>query len=152
MANLAPTISTFFIVLSAICIAIGWPHAKKKNIQAHIRWMVMAAVFATLFFIVYATRTVFIGNTKFGGPESVETYYQIFLIFHIILATVGGVLGGISLWTGYKKRYSFHKKLGPWTSYIWFGTAITGVMVYLLLYVIYPPGPTDSVIKVILGF
>lgn len=155
MANLniiIPTISTFFIVLSAICIAFGWPQIKKKNVQGHIRWMTAAAVFATLFFIFYASRTIFIGNTKFGGPESIQLYYQIFLVFHILLATTGGIMGGISLWTGYKKRYAFHKKVGPYSSVIWFGTAITGVMVYMLLYVIYPPGETDSVIKVILGF
>ncbi|MBW9235389.1 DUF420 domain-containing protein, partial [Leptospira santarosai] len=45
-----------------------------------------------------------------------------------------------------------HRKLGPITSVIWFFTAITGVMVYLLLYIIYQGGETTSVFKAILGF
>jgi putative membrane protein len=147
-----PTISTSFIVLSAITVAIGWSQIKQRKIDAHRRTMVLAAIFALIFFIIYATRTIFIGNTSFGGPENIKVYYTIFLIFHITLATVGAVLGIISLYTGYKNKLSFHKKLGPVTSIVWFFTGITGVAVYLLLYVFYKGGETTSVIKAILGF
>jgi putative membrane protein len=75
----------------------------------------------------------------------------VFLIFHITLATTGAVLGIISLWSGYKKNLSLHRRLGPVTSIVWFFTAITGVAVYLLLYVFYKGGDTTSVIKAILG-
>ncbi|WP_445488463.1 DUF420 domain-containing protein [Niallia sp. 03133] len=147
-----PTISTFFIVLSAVFVAIGWNLILKRKIDAHQKVMFFAAVFAVIFFVIYASRTIFIGNTSFGGPEDIKIYYTIFLIFHITLATVGAVLGIIMLYTGYKKQYAKHRKLGPTTSLIWFFTAITGVAVYLLLYVFYRGGETTSVIKAILGF
>jgi putative membrane protein len=147
-----PTISTTFIVLSAITVAIGWWQIKQKKIDAHRNTMVVAAVFALIFFIIYASRTIFIGNTSFGGPENIKIYYTIFLIFHITLATVGAVMGIISLYTGYKKKLSFHRRLGPFTSIVWFFTGITGIAVYLLLYVFYKGGETTSVIKAILGF
>jgi putative membrane protein len=60
-------------------------------------------------------------------------------------------MGIITLWTGYKNNLSKHRKLGPITSIIWFSTGITGVAVYLLLYVIYQGGETTSVFKAILG-
>jgi putative membrane protein len=148
---LLPTVSTSFIVLSAVMVAIGWNLIRKREIEAHKKAMFWAAVFATIFFIIYASRTIFIGNTSFGGPEHLKIYYTIFLIFHITLATVGAILGIISLITGYKNDLSKHRKLGPITSIIWFGTAITGVLVYLLLYVFYHGGETTSVIKAILG-
>ncbi len=147
-----PTISTSFIVLSAITVAIGWGQIKQRKIEAHRKTMFLAAIFAIVFFTIYATRTVFIGNTSFGGPHSIKIFYTIFLVFHITLATVGAVMGIISLWTGYKNRLSIHRKLGPVTSIIWFFTAITGVAVYLLLYVFYKGGETTSLIKAILGF
>ena len=86
-----PTISTAFIVLSAITVAIGWYQIKQRKRETHQKTMIWAAVFAVIFFVIYVSRTVFIGNTSFGGPDHIKLYYTIFLIFHIILATVGAV-------------------------------------------------------------
>lgn len=147
-----PTISTTFIVLSAVTVAIGWYQIRQRKIEAHKKTMLLAAVFAIIFFIIYASRTVFIGNTAFGGPDDIKIYYTLFLIFHITLATTGAVFGIVTLLTGYTNKLEKHRKLGPITSIIWFFTAITGVAVYLLLYVFYHGGETTSVIKAILGF
>ncbi|MDN4492396.1 DUF420 domain-containing protein [Ureibacillus aquaedulcis] len=146
-----PTISTSFIVISAVLVAIGWGLIYKKKIEAHKKVMLAAGVSALIFFIIYASRTVFIGNTSFGGPDDIKIYYTFFLIFHIILATVGAVFGVVSIMTGLKTKLSIHRKIGPITSIIWFFVAITGVAVYLLLYVIYHGGETTSLIKAILG-
>jgi putative membrane protein len=153
MGNLPilPTISTTFIVLSAITVAIGWWQIKQRETEKHRKTMTLAGIFAVIFFIIYASRTLFLGNTSFGGPDDIKIYYTVFLIFHITLATVGAVLGITSLWTGYKQRLGFHRKLGPVTSIVWFFTGITGVAVYLLLYVFYHGGETTSLIKAILG-
>lgn len=147
-----PTISTTFIVLSAIFVAIGWSQIRKKEVEKHKKTMLLAALFAIIFFIIYASRTLFIGNTAFGGPDDIKIYYTVFLIFHITLATTGAVMGIITLIAGLKNNLERHRKIGPITSVIWFFTAITGVAVYMLLYVIYKGGETTSVFKAILGF
>ena len=153
MSNLPilPTISTTFIVLSAIFVAIGWAQIKQRKIEKHRKTMMLAGIFAIIFFVIYASRTIFIGNTSFGGPDNIKIFYTAFLIFHITLATTGAGLGITSLYTGYKNRLDLHRKLGPITSIVWFFTAITGVAVYLLLYVFYKGGETTSVIKAIIG-
>lgn len=147
-----PTISTLFIVLSALFVAIGWHQIRKRNIEAHKKMMIAAAVSAVLFLVIYVSRTVFVGNTAFGGPASLKIYYTIFLVFHINLATFGAILGVITLRAGLKNNLVKHRKLGPFASVVWFLTAITGVAVYLLLYVFYPGGDTTSVIRAIFGF
>ncbi|MGG4266464.1 DUF420 domain-containing protein [Peribacillus simplex] len=147
-----PTISTAFIVLSAITVAIGWYQIKQRKIETHKKTMMVAAAFAVIFFTIYLSRTVFIGSTSFGGPDDIKIYYTIFLVFHITLATTGAVLGIIMLTTGFKGKFAIHRKIGPTTSIIWFFTGITGVAVYILLYVIYHGGETTSLIKAILGF
>ena len=147
-----PTISTAFIVLSAITVAIGWYQIKQRKIETHKKTMMAAAIFAVIFFTIYLSRTVFIGSTSFGGPDDIKIYYTIFLIFHITLATTGAVLGIIMLTTGFKGKFAIHKKIGPTTTIIWIFTGITGVAVYILLYVIYHGGETTSLIKAILGF
>src|SRR5699024_10434625 len=92
-----PTISTFFIVTSAVLVAIGWSFIIKGKAKAHKRTMLAAAVSALLFFIIYVSRTIFIGNTSFGGPEEIKIYYTIFLIFHIILATTSAIFGVVTI-------------------------------------------------------
>jgi len=152
MTFLMPTISTSFIAISGILVACGWYAIAKRQISLHTKLMNIAAVFATLFFITYVTRTALVGNTMFGGPDDIRVIYQIFLIFHIILATVGGVMGIIALTFAYKKQFDKHRRIGPWSSVIWLCSAVTGIVVYILLYVIYPGGTTTGVLDVIFGW
>ena len=149
--SILPTISTSFIVISAILVAIGWRKIWKRKIESHKKVMLTAAFFALAFFIIYASRTIFIGNTAFGGPDSIKIYYTIFLIFHINLATIGGILGLVQIITAFKEKFKIHRFVGPIESIIWFFTAITGVAVYMLLYVLYPGGETTSLLKATFG-
>ncbi|SFF48688.1 putative membrane protein [Paenibacillus algorifonticola] len=146
-----PTISTSFIVISAILVAIGWGLIIKRKVEAHKKVMIAAAIAAIIFFIIYSSRTIVVGNTTWGGPESMHLYYVIFLIFHITLATVAAVFGITTLVLGFKSKYAKHRKWGRVTSIIWFFTAITGVIVYVLLYLLYPGGHTKPMIDAIFG-
>lgn len=146
-----PTVSTIFIVVSAILVAIGWVKIIKGKREQHKKIMLVAAVAALLFFIIYVSRTIFVGNTSWGGPNNLKVYYIVFLLFHIVLAVVAAVFGLTTLYTGYKERYARHRKLGKITSIIWFITATTGVMVYILLYLLYPGGHTKPVLDAIFG-
>src|SRR5690625_3616088 len=147
-----PFISTILIVVSAVLVAVGWVLIIRGKKEQHKKTMVAAAISALAFLIIYVSRTVFVGNTSFGGPDSVKIYYTIFLIFHILLSTTGAVFGVVTLRLAFKGNFTRHKKIGPITSIIWFFTAITGVLVYLLLYVIYQGGETTSMLRAILGY
>lgn len=146
-----PTISTSFIVISAIFVGLGWIQIMKGNRLTHQRLMLWGAGFALAFFLIYASRTIFIGNTTFGGPESLKLAYHLFLFFHIFLATAAGVFGIITLLHAFNRRFAKHKKIGRWTAVMWLLTAPTGVVVYVLLYVMYPGGETKPMIDAILG-
>ena len=106
-----PTISTSFIVLSAILMSIGIFHIKKGNVQTHEKFMTLAAWSALLFFIIYVSKTIFLGNTQFGGPESLELYYVIFLISHIIWQR-RAVFWRYTGFTGKKNKLRQHRKFG----------------------------------------
>lgn len=151
MALFLPFISTVFIALSAIAVAVGWYLIAKRKIEAHKKAMFWAAVLATIFFITYLSKTFFVGSTTFGGPDHIAFYYQIFLIIHIILSTIAAVLGIATLVSGYKNNLKRHRKLGPITSVLWFISAITGIAVYFLLYVIFDPGETTNLFRAIIG-
>lgn len=150
--ELLPLISTIFIIISAILVAVGWVFIMKGKEEQHKIAMVAAAISALIFLIIYLSRTIFIGNTSFGGPDHIKIYYTIFLIFHILLSTTGAIFGAVTLRLAFKGNFKRHRKIGPITSIVWFFTAITGVAVYLLLYVFYQGGETTSMIRAILGF
>ncbi|MFE5322655.1 DUF420 domain-containing protein [Paenibacillus sp. NPDC056579] len=149
--HILPTISTSFIVISAIFVAFGWAQILKGNRKGHEKLMLWGAGFALAFFLIYASRTIFVGNTTFGGPESLKLAYHIFLFFHITLATVAGVFGIVTLLHAFNKRFAKHKKIGRWTAVMWLLTAPTGVVVYVLLYIMYPGGDTKPMIDAIFG-
>jgi len=153
MGNVLPTISTLFIVISAIFVAFGWNAIMKGRREQHQKLMMAGAIFALLFFIIYMSRTIFVGNTSFSeeAPVWIRDAYFVFLIFHILLATVSAVFGIVTLLRAFKKQWAKHKKLGRWTAVLWLCTAPTGVMVYVLLYVLYPGGSTKPVWEAIFG-
>jgi putative membrane protein len=153
MGNILPTISTCFIVISAVLVAFGWAAIVKGQQEKHQKLMLAGAVFALLFFLIYVSRTVFVGNTSFSedAPTWVRDAYFVFLIFHITLATVSGVFGIVTLLQAFKKNFAKHKRIGRWTAVMWLCTAPTGVMVYVLLYIMYPGGTTKPVFDAIFG-
>ncbi|OFW82052.1 MAG: hypothetical protein A2201_10625 [Alicyclobacillus sp. RIFOXYA1_FULL_53_8] len=151
MLQSLPYINEAFILSSAAAMAIGWYLIRQGRKEAHRRFMLTGSVLAALFFLTYVLKTLVIGDTTFGGPSNLKAPYQIFLQSHSILATVAAVLGVITLRWAFKQNFTSHKKIGPWTVSTWFVTAITGLAVFLLLYVIYPPGETTNMFKAWLG-
>ncbi|MNN92945.1 hypothetical protein D3C81_2113050 [compost metagenome] len=55
------------------------------------------------------------------------------------------------MYQAYKKDFVRHRKVGRLTAVLWLLTAPTGVMVYVLLYLLYPGGATKPVIDAIFG-
>lgn len=140
------------ILLSALSVAIGWWQIRRNRIESHKRFMVLGTILAGFFFLGYAAKTIFVGDTTFGGPESFRLPYQLFLQAHSVLATVAALLGILTLRFGFKQAFSKHKVLGRWTAIIWFITVGSGLTVFLLLYVIFPPGPTTNLFRAWVGF
>lgn len=151
LQHLMPLVSTICIAISGTLVAIGWYMIMKGRRETHQRFMVTGAVFALLFFIIYVCKTVFIGSTQFGGPQNIKVAYLIFLLIHITLATAAAVFGVITLYLAKKERFKKHRKIGRITATIWLITAPTGILVYILLYLLYPGGETGGLINAIIG-
>ena len=66
--------------------------------------------------------------------------YFAILIPHVILAVVMVPMVLVTLHRGLKGRFDKHRPLARWTLPIWLYVSVTGVLVYLMLYVWYPNG------------
>ncbi len=139
------------IISSAIVFSFGWYQIRRKRIETHRRLMLTGSVLAALFFITYVLKTIVIGDTEFGGPKSVSPFYYTFLQSHSVLATIAAIFGIVTLTYAFKGRFSRHRRVGPWTVTIWFVTAATGLTVFILLYIAYPPGPTTNLFRAFIG-
>lgn len=151
METVLPWINEFFIISSAVVFGFGWREIRRGHREAHRRLMITGSFLAAFFFISYVLKTVLIGDTSFGGPNKYKLAYQTFLQIHSILATVAAILGVITLTYALKSIFSRHRKIGPWTVVIWFITAATGLAVFLMLYIIYPQGPTTNMFQAWVG-
>lgn len=133
------------MIASALCAALGWRHVRRREIETHRKWMLASASLGAAFFVSYVLQSLVIGDTTFGGPERWERPYLVFLWVHILLATAAGVLGIATLRLALRGRFPQHRRFGPWTASLWFVAAGTGLAVFLLLYVIFEPGPTVNI-------
>lgn len=139
------------MILSALCIAVGWVMIRRNRVRIHRRFMVAGSILGALFFVSYAVGTFVVGDTEFGGPASYVPAYTLFLKIHVFLATVAAIMGVWVLRLAFKRRFRIHRKVGPWTAIFWFITAATGLAVYLMLFVIFPPGETLKNVLHVLG-
>jgi putative membrane protein len=149
--RLLPYLNEAFMIASAVSVALGWVAIRRRDVHAHRRRMLLGAALAVLFFVSYVARSLLVGDTSFGGPAGWRLPYQIFLQVHSILAVVAAVLGIVALRRAFARRFRRHRRVAPWAATLWFVAAGTGLMVFLLLYVVYPPGPTHSLLHTITG-
>jgi uncharacterized membrane protein YozB (DUF420 family) len=77
--------------------------------------------------------------TTFSGPSDVRTVYLGILLSHTVLAAVAAPLALITVYLAVAGKWRGHKRLARVTLPIWLYVSITGVVVYWMLYHLYPP-------------
>ena len=74
--------------------------------------------------------------TEQGWPRVV--YFGV-LISHTLLAVVVAVMVPVTLWLGFGAPGNRHKGVARWVLPVWLYVSVTGVVVYVMLYWLYPP-------------
>ena len=134
-----PAVNACLNGLSAVFLTTGYVFIRRGNKIAHRNCMVSAFVTSTIFLICYLTyhftvRTV----TRFQKPEWFRPIYLTILLTHTVLAVVIVPLVLMTLARAVKQRFDLHKKIARWTWPLWMYVSVTGVVIYLLLYQIFP--------------
>ncbi|MBV9679695.1 MAG: DUF420 domain-containing protein [Acidobacteriaceae bacterium] len=128
-----PTANAVFNSLSAICLTLGYINIRRGNRVVHMRLMVMATVFSTLFLLSYITYHYFHGDTKFPGQGWIRPVYFFVLISHIGLSTIALPFILATLWYALRSQFRFHRRVARWTFPIWLYVSVTGVIVFAVL-------------------
>ncbi len=125
--------------LVAILLVIGFLLIRARKIKWHRFCMISAFACSCLFLVLYLFFHYRAGVIRFGGQGWIRPVYFALLISHTTLAAVIVPLVLITLSRGLSKRFDAHRTIARWTLPLWLYVSVTGVMVYLLLYVAYTP-------------
>jgi uncharacterized membrane protein YozB (DUF420 family) len=100
--------------------------------------MISALIVSGLFLISYVTLRFYTPIFVFQGEGLIRIFYYILLISHVSLAIAIVPLVLFTVLRAFKERFEAHKKIARWTWPIWMYVSISGILVYLMLYQLYP--------------
>ena len=134
-----PAVNASLNATSAVFLTLGFIFIKRGRRTAHRNCMVAALVTTALFLTCYLTYHFSVrAMTKFTGEGWVRPVYITILITHVILAITIVPLVAMTVSRAVKQRFELHKKIARWTWPLWMYVSVTGVIVYVMLYHLYP--------------
>ena len=141
--KLAPHLNASLNALATVLLVLGYWQIKKGREAAHKRTMLACFAVSVVFLASYVTYHYQLEGVskKFPSypPAAVRTAYYAILISHVILAAAVPFLAAATIYTGLADRRTAHRWMAKWTFPIWLYVSVTGVIVYLMLYQLYPP-------------
>ena len=139
-----PAVNATLNGLSAVFLTAGYVFIRRRNQAMHRNCMIAAFVTSALFLACYLTYHGYLGlvlhrgPTRFVNPPRWRPIYLAILLTHTVLAVVIVPLIFMSLNRARKQRFEAHKKIARWTWPLWMYVSVTGVLIYFLLYRIFP--------------
>jgi uncharacterized membrane protein YozB (DUF420 family) len=129
---------------SALLLTVGYLFIKRGNKTAHRNCMIGALVTSTAFLACYLyyhyqmKQAYGEAHTRFLDPAWFRPIYLAILFTHLVgaIAIVPLVLMTVS--RALRQKFERHKKIARWTWPIWMYVSVTGVLIYLLLYQVFP--------------
>ena len=120
--------------MSAVLLMLGFFAVRRRDIEAHKRFMLAAFACSVIFLISYLIYHFRVGSVKFQGTGIIRTVYFTILLTHTLLAAAVPFLASITLFRALKERFPQHRAIARWTLPIWLYVSVTGVVIYLMLY------------------
>ena len=133
-----PHLNAILNATSGIFLITGYLFIRRRRIEAHRNCLIAALITSTLFLVSYLTYHYYHGSTRFTGQGFVRAFYFTVLITHTVLATAIVPFVLITLYRAVRGEFTRHVRIARWTLPAWLYVSVTGVIVYLMLYQIYP--------------
>jgi len=136
-----PIVNASLNALSTVFILAGLFFIKRDMKLPHIVSMISALVTSTAFLACYLTyHFVKAGHvTRFTHPGWPKAVYFLILGTHVPLAGLTVPLVIMTIVPAFRAIYDKHRRMAKWTYPVWLYVSVTGVLVYLMLYVWFPP-------------
>ncbi|MEK6711413.1 MAG: DUF420 domain-containing protein [Nitrospinota bacterium] len=135
-----PALNAALNALGAVLLIAGYHQIRARRARRHRALMLAAFAVSILFLVSYLIYHYHAGSVRFTGQGWVRPVYFAILISHTVLAAAVPPLAILTLVRALRGDFPGHRRLARWTFPIWLYVSVTGVMVYALLYHLYP-GP-----------
>lgn len=123
---------------SAVLLFTGYTFIRSRNVIAHRACQIAALVVSLVFLASYLTYHYNHGATRFLGTGVVRPIYFTILTSHTILAIVIVPLVILTFYRAFRGDFRRHRSIARITLPLWLYVSVTGVIVYLMLYHLYP--------------
>ncbi len=123
---------------SAVLLTCGYAAIRARKIFVHKAFMIAAFLTSTAFLISYLAYHYRVGHVPFQGQGWIRPVYFTLLLTHTVLAAVIVPLIIVTLRRAWLEKFDKHRIIARWTLPLWMYVSVTGVIVYLMLYQIYP--------------
>ena len=133
-----PAVNAGLNTLSTIFLTFGYVFIRRQRQIAHRNCMIGAVISSALFLTCYLIYHYNAGRTVFRDPAWFRPIYLGILLTHTILAVVIVPMVLMTLYRAARRQFEAHKRISRWTWPIWMYVSITGVLIYFLLYQIFP--------------
>jgi putative membrane protein len=133
-----PAVNASLNALSAVFLVLGYVYIRRKDQRTHQRFMTAAVLTSALFLTCYLIYHAKAGRTVFREPAWFRPYYLALLLSHTVLAVTIVPMIIITFIRGLKGRFESHRRIARWTWPLWMYVSVTGVLIYLLLYKLFP--------------
>ena len=133
-----PAVNAALNTLSTIFLTCGYIFIRRQRQVAHRNCMIGAVISSALFLTCYLIYHYNAGRTVFRDPAWFRPIYLTILLTHTILAVVIVPMVLTTLYHAARRQFERHKKIARWTWPIWMYVSITGVLIYFLLYHVFP--------------
>ena len=134
-----PLINACLNATSALLLLLGYAAIRADRKRLHVACMGAATLVSVLFLASYTlyhfTVVPEVGTTPYNGTGWRRTAYLVMLLTHVVLAAVNLPMILRTLFLARGARWEEHRSLARWTFPIWLYVSVTGVLVYLVLYV-----------------
>ncbi|HEX3121050.1 MAG TPA: DUF420 domain-containing protein [Candidatus Acidoferrum sp.] len=123
---------------SAVLLTCGYVAIRARKIAVHKAFMIAAFFTSTAFLVSYLAYHYRVGHVAFQGQGWIRPVYFTLLLTHTVLAAVIVPMIIITLRRAWLERFDKHRLIARWTLPLWLYVSITGVIVYLMVYQLYP--------------
>ena len=138
-----PHVNAALNSLAALLLVIGFVLIKRGRVNAHRNIMLAAFATSVVFLACYLSYHYFAGSKRFPTHygQAIRYTYLGILLTHVALAAAVPFLAVWTIYLGLTDQRQRHNRWARWTFPIWLYVSITGVIVYLMLYQLYPELP-----------